>query len=280
MKRAGKIGVFDSGFGGLHTLRDLVGALPQYDYVYLGDSARAPYGPRTYEEVYTFSTQALDFLFAHGCEIVVFACNTASSVALRRIQQEYMPARHPDKKVLGVSIPLAETAVATTKTKRIGVIATQGTVGSRVFVREIHKLDPSIQVFQQAAARLVTMIEAGEHASPDIREALAVYLRPLLDSSIDTLILGCTHYGLIADTIQSVVGADVNVISESQAEPQALARYLANHPDIDASLSKSGSRSFYSTDTTDTFDALGSIFFGSPIRAEKIYLAEVQDHAV
>jgi glutamate racemase len=154
-------------------------------------------------------------------------------------------------------------------------MATQGTVDSEVFVREIHKLDPSIQVFQQAAPRLVTMIEAGEHVSEDIREALAVYLRPLLDASIDTLILGCTHYGLIADTIQAMVGPAITVISESQAEPRALARYLGNHPEIDTKLSKGGTRTFCSTDTTDKFDSLGSIFFGSPIHARAVVIDTV-----
>jgi glutamate racemase len=272
MAAQGKIGIFDSGFGGLHTLRPLVDALPAYDYVYLGDSARAPYGPRTSAEVYAFSVQAVDFLFARGCELVIFACNTASSVALRKIQRGYLPAHYPDKKVLGVSVPLAEAAAATTARKRVGVIATEGTVRSGVFDREIRKLDPSIEVFQQAAPRLVTLIEAGAHGSEAVRAALAEYLGPLLGASVDTLILGCTHYGLVIDAIRSMVGPRIAVVSESQAEPRALAAYLARHRDIDARLSRGGTIDFYSTDATGRFDELGSVFFGRPIKAQKINL--------
>ncbi len=272
MSAQGKIGVFDSGFGGLHTLRHLVGALPTYAYVYLGDSARAPYGPRTTDEVYVFSTQSVDFLLACGCELIIFACNTASSVALRKIQQEYLPTKYADKRVLGVSVPLAEAAATVTRNKRIGVIATEGTVRSGVFEREIHKLDPSIKIFQQAAPHLVTLIEAGEHDSEQLRETLVKYLQPLIDASIDTLILGCTHFGLIIDTIKSVVGPQITVVSESYAEPRALAAYLTRHPEIDERLSHDGKTNFYTTDTTDKFDRLGSIFFGRAIVSEKISL--------
>jgi glutamate racemase len=272
MAATGKIGVFDSGFGGLHTLRNLVDALPQYDYVYLGDSARAPYGPRAPEEVYAFSCQAVDFLFAHGCELIIFACNTASSVALRKIQQEYLPVKYADKKVLGVTIPLAEVAAVTTKNKRVGIIATQGTVDSEVFVRELNKLNPSIQIFQQSAPRLVTMIEAGEQESDELRDAVSECLKPLFEDSIDTLILGCTHYGLIIDTICEVAVPEVTVVSEATAEPRALAVYLTRHPDIDAQLSRGATVEFYSTNGTEKFDALGSIFFKHPVKSQKVSL--------
>jgi len=276
MDVSGKIGVFDSGFGGLHTLRHIVSELPEYDYVYLGDSARAPYGPRTTEEVRAFSTQAVDFLLAQGCELLIFACNTASSDALRTIQQTHLPTRYPDtkvkKNVLGVLIPLAEKAVEVSKGKRIGVLATSGTVRSGAFVRELSKIEPTLFIVQEAAPKLASLIEAGEHDTDATREVIRQYLQPLMDASIDTLILGCTHYGFVRDTIQSIVGSDVTIVSEADAVPQALRSYLARHTDIDARLSRGGSMEFFSTDTSGTFDVLGSTFFGAPIKARRVTL--------
>jgi glutamate racemase len=193
-------------------------------------------------------------------------------VALRKIQQEYLPLKYPDKKVLGVTIPLAEATANVTKNKRVGVIATEATVNSNVFVRELGKLDPSTQVFQRAAPRLVTLVETGKQDSDELRDVLNEYIKPLLDHSIDTLILGCTHYGLIADTIRSVVGPRIAVVSESAAEPRALAAYLARHGAIDAQLSRGGTVEFYSTNRTEKFDALGSIFFRRPVTSQKVSL--------
>ena len=271
-KRNKRIGIFDSGFGGLHIMRAIVRALPQYDYVYLGDSARAPYGDRTQETIHAFTKQAINFLFKRDCELVIIACNTAASDALRKIQQEYLPKRAPGKKVLGVLTPAAEEAAQKTRNKRVDIIATEGTVKSKKFIRELAKLNPKIKVFQQACPLLVPLVEAGEQHSPEMGTILKRYLHPLLKKKIDTLILGCTHYGILEKRIRDIVGPDIALISEAKIVPQKLAAYLARHRDLEARLGKRGSVRFFSTDRTDNFRRLGSTFFGWPIRVEKAIL--------
>ena len=266
------IGVFDSGFGGIHVLRGIVRVLPEYDYIYVGDTARTPYGTRSPEVVYEFTRQAVEFLFANGCELVVLACNTASSDALRKIQQEYLPKHYPNKRVLGVLIPAAEEAAARTKNKKVGVIATEGTVRSGAFVRELTKIDPSVRVHQQACPLLVPIVEAGEDRSQLAQLALERYLKPVRRRGVDTLILGCTHYGILERSIKRVMGPGVRIISESTIVPKKLRAYLARHPEIECRLSKGGTHTFYSTDLTGAFSKLGSKFFGAPIEAKKITL--------
>jgi glutamate racemase len=273
----GSIGVFDSGFGGLNTLRNIVARLPAYDYIYLADSARTPYGPRSPQEITAFSTQALEFLLVHGCELVIFACNTASSDALHAIQTRYIPDMHPDKKVLGVLIPLAEAAVAQTSNGRIGILATEGTVRSNAFVREITKLDASIEIFQQAAPALVPLIEAGEYRSDQYRsghieDLLREYLRPLIKEGIDTLILGCTHFDILREVIIRLIGPGISVISEGPVVAEKLEEYLHRHQEIEGGLSTGASRTFYTTGTTERFDALGSDFFGETIQSQTAIL--------
>jgi len=267
-KRDKRIGVFDSGFGGLHVLRSIARALPQYEYVYLGDTARAPYGDRQQETIYAYTKQAVDFLFDENCGIVILACNTASSEALRKIQQEY----GAQKKVLGVLIPAAEVATKKTKNRRVGVIATSGTVASEKFVRELTKLDGGVKVFQKACPLLVPLVEAGEQDSPEMDTILERYLRPLLRKHIDTLILGCTHYGILEKKIRAVVGPDISIISEAKVVPKKLEDYLNRHNEIEEALSKRPTVHFYSTDRTDNFRILGSKLFGRPIKVEKAVL--------
>ena len=267
-----RIGVFDSGFGGLTILKGIVQELPKYDYVYLGDTARTPYGTRSPEVVYEFTKQAVDFLFTHGSELILFACNTASSDALRKIQREYIPKRYPGKKVLGVLIPAAEEAVRVTKRGRIGVIATEGTVLSDAFPRELSKLDSRIRVFQKACPLLVPLIEAGEHRTPAARLILKNYLRPLLLKHIDTLILGCTHYGIIERDIRKITGKNVRIISEGSVVPRKLKKYLAGHSDVEQKLSRGGHIAFYSTAATNKFERLGSVFFGKKIHVKRAAL--------
>ncbi len=204
IKRKFSIGIFDSGFGGIQILKHIVKELPEYDYIYLGDTARVPYGNRSQEIIYEFSIQAVDFLFEKGCQLIIFACNTASSKALRKIQREYLPKKYPGRKVLGVIVPASEAAVLKTKNKRIGVIGTQATVNSKAFKRELNKLDPKIKVFQKACPLLVSMVEAGEHSSKKTKVILGKYLKPLIDKKIDTLILGCTHYGIMEREIKKI----------------------------------------------------------------------------
>lgn len=267
-KRNKRIGIFDSGFGGLHVLRSIVRTLPHYDYVYLGDTARAPYGDRPQETIYAYTKQAMDFLFQHKCRMVIVACNTASSEALRKIQDEY----GTKKKVLGVLIPAAEEAVHRTKNRRVGVIATQSTVASEKFVRELAKLDSDVKVFQQACPLLVPLVEAGEHDSHETETILKRYLKPLLRKKIDTLILGCTHYGILEKKIRAIIGPNIVIVSEAKVVPKKLKTYLTRHGEIEKTLGKHSSISFYSTDRTDNFKLLGSKLFGRPIRVEKAVL--------
>lgn len=271
-KKKDSIGVFDSGFGGLTILRGLTKELPEYNYIYLGDTARTPYGSRSQEIIYDFTRQAVDFLFKQNCTLVILACNTASSEALRRIQQEHLPKFHPNKKVLGVIIPAAEAAIKKTKNGRIGVIATEQTVASKTFIRELRKLDPKISVFQSSCPLLVPIIETGEHQSKIIDIVLRKYLAPLLKKKIDTLILGCTHYGIIEKKIYAIIGKDIHVISEASVVAKKLQDYLKHHPEVAIGLEKKRARTFYSTDLTEKFKRLGGQFFGQKIFVKKALL--------
>lgn len=264
--RHGAIGVFDSGFGGLNILKEIVRLLPQYDYLYLGDTARTPYGTRSQEVIYKFTEQSVDFLFKRGCQLIILACNTASSEALAKIQQDYLPKHYSNRRVLGVLIPAAEQAVQKTKNNRVGVIATSGAVDSRAFVKEIKKIKPAIQVFQNPAPLLVPLVEEGEHNSAMTDLALAKYLKPLLQKNIDTLVLGCTHYGILEKKIKQIVGPNVAVISEGKVVAKKLADYLSRHPAIEQQLSRNSHLEFLTTDLTDKFQKLGSQFFGSNIK--------------
>ena len=274
MNEGGHIGVFDSGFGGLTILRGIVKELPEYSYIYLGDNARAPYGNRSKELIYEFTKQAVDFLFTKGCELIILACNTASSEALRKIQQEYLPTKYPNKNVLGVLIPAAEYALNVTRNNKVGVIATEGTVNSGTFVRELKKLSPKIKVVQQACPLLVPIVESGAVDSKATKLVLEEYLEPLKEQKIDTLILGCTHYGLLEKQIRGVLGSNVEVISEETCVPPKLRDYLARHKEIVEKLKSSGSVKFYSTDPTDKFITLGSEFYGEKIDVDKLTTLE------
>lgn len=266
------IGVFDSGFGGLNILQGIVKELSQYNYLYLGDSARMPYGHRPKELIYNFTRQAVDFLFSRDCELIVIACNTASSEALQKIQQEYLPKYYPARRVLGVLIPAAEYAVAKTKNKKVGVLATEGTVRSGAFVREADKLDRRIKIFQQACPRLVPLVEAGEQNSPAATVILKKYLAPLLKQDIDVLVLGCTHYGLLVNQIRKLVGRNIFVLAEAPVVARKLKHYLGRHPKMEEKIGRGEPIKFYSTDLTDRFETLGSKFFGRNIKVERVSL--------
>lgn len=272
-----KIGIFDSGLGGLEVLREIVKELPDYSYVYLGDTARFPYGSRSPNLVYKFTDQAVKFLFNQECQLIVLACNTASSEALRKIQQKYLLKRS-DKKVLGVIIPAVEEAVEFTKNNRIGIMATEGTVASGSFGREIKKLKPSIGVFQNACHLLVPIIEAGEEDSIIAKLAIKHCIQPLLKKGIDTLILGCTHYGLLEKGIKNEIGEGINIISEGRVVAKKLKNYLERHSEINDLLAKNHEIKFFTTDLTDKFEILGSKFFGKKITCQKVEnLVEKQD---
>ncbi len=266
-----KIGVFDSGFGGINILKGIVKTLPQYDYIYLGDSARNPYGTRSPETIFEFTKQSVEFLFKQNCQIIILACNTASSDALRKIQMEYLPKKYPERKVLGVLIPASEVAANKTKNKRIGILATEATVSSESFKREILKLDPKIKIFQKSAPLFVPIVEAGEEKSIIADDIVKKYLPFVYKNKIDTLILGCTHYGILKSKIKKHIPKSVQIISEEDIIGGKLQDYLKRHHEIEKKLSKKKQRIFYSTDITDRFKILGSRFFGSKIKVKKVH---------
>lgn len=275
MKRKGKIGVFDSGFGGLSILRHLIKKMPQYDYLYFGDSARAPYGYRSQEIIYNFTVECLDFMFKSGCEIVILACNTASSEALRRIQQEYLPNHYPNKKVLGVIIPAVEEIIEKNKSKVVGVMATPATIRSKAFDREIKNRGGSkYRVYGLACPLLVPIVESGDENTTFANDIISKYVEKLIKKNIDTLILGCTHYEHLLKNIKRSIPKDkkVFVVSEGNVVAKKMHDYLLKHKDIEGRLSKSKRREYVSTDSGDSFDKLGSKFFGSKIKAKKVSL--------
>jgi glutamate racemase len=266
-----KIGIFDSGLGGLFTMKSLVKELPQYDYVYLGDTKRLPYGNRSRETIYQFLEEAVDYLFKHDCELVILACNTASAEALRRIQQEYLPKHYPSRRVLGIIVPTAEAALKDPKTEKIGVLATQSTVGSRTFIKEIKKIRPSVVVFQKAAPLLVPLIENGSMEFVD--SVLNSYLKPLIKRKIDVLILGCTHYPIIKRRIQKICGGKIKIISQNEIISAKLANYLKRHPEIEKRLDKKERRRFLVTDLTNTTKTLAKKWFGASIKFEIVRIS-------
>lgn len=263
------IGVFDSGFGGLSILKEVYALLPRYSYLYLGDTARAPYGNRAMETVYRFTREGVEFLFNRGCALVLIACNTASAEALQKLQREYATS-HPGRKVLGVIVPAVEDAVERTNNGRIGVIGTHGTVASETFVREFRKRLPDGRIFQKACPLLVSLVETGEHESPKADAILNAYLAPLLEEHIDTLVLGCTHYGHLEEKIRSITGARVALVSEAKVVGRKLFSYLEQHPEVESRILKCGELLFYTTGREDRFKTLGSEFFGRAITPRRV----------
>lgn len=270
-----KIGIFDSGFGGLNIMKSIVQTMPQYDYVYLGDTARTPYGTRSQETILEYTKEAVDFLFKQDCSLIILACNTASAEALSKIQKECLPQTYSDKNVLGVIIPACEKAVEISKNKNIGIIATSSSVQSETFLREIKKLDTNTNIFQNACPLLVPIVEAGENDIEIINKVLSNYLNPLIDQNIDTLILGCTHYGLLEKEIKDILdksGKKIMIVSEGPVVAEKLKDYLSKHAEFSNKLSKNSSRLFFTTDLTDSFEKLGGLFFGEKIKVDKIHL--------
>lgn len=269
------IGIFDSGFGGLSIFKEIDKLLPEYSYIYLGDSARTPYGNRSQEAIYSYTKQAVGFLFKQGCELIIIACGTASAKALRKIQQEYLPVKYPDKKVLGVIKPLAEAAVQASPFGRIGVVGTRSTINSQAYVNELNKLNSQYQVYQQACPLLVPLIEEGWINKPETKMILKKYLRPLKQQRVDTLILGCTHYPLLLKEFQQVMGKKCQVLNSGVVVAKSLQDYLKRHSEITDKLTKTGSKVFYTTDDPKNFSELGSRFFGKQFVAEKIELVNI-----
>jgi glutamate racemase len=264
-----KIGVFDSGLGGLIIMRSIIKLLPQYEYVYFGDTKHVPYGNRSEEAIYRYTESAIDFLFKQGCALIIIACNTASTEALRRIQQEYLLKRYPDRRVLGVIIPTAEECIDV-RSKRIGLLATIATVRSVAYIRELKKLDPGITIFQKPAPLLAPMIE--NDGLKWLKPIVQDYLRTLLARRVDTILLACTHYPLIKTMIRQIVGKKIRVISQDELLPKKLKDYLKRHPEIEKTLAKNKKRTFYATDVTPTLKALAQKWFGKKTSLHRIAL--------
>jgi len=269
------IGVFDSGYGGLTILKELKHTLPQYDYIYLGDNARAPYGPRSYDTVYQYTLEAVNWFFNQGCSLVILACNTASAKALRTIQQKDLPNMAPDKRVLGVIRPTTEILGNFSTTHQVGILGTSGTIQSDSYPIELAKFFPDLKVFQQACPLWVPLIENGEHDQPGADYFVKSYLDQLFSQSadIDTLLLACTHYPLLADKIKAYMPKGVNVVSQGAIVAKSLAKYLESHPDLAQKCSQSGQLSFYTTDNPQAFELQASTFFGEKIAANHTDLA-------
>ncbi len=268
------IGIFDSGYGGLTVLKEIVKTLPQYDYIYLGDNARAPYGSRSYETVYQYTLECVKKLFEQGCELVILACNTASAKALRTIQQKDLPKIDPNKRVLGVIRPTTEIIGKLSKSKNVGILGTSGTVSSGSYVVEIEKFFPEIQVYQQACPQLVPLIENNEIDNVGADFFIQKYVTALMqqENKIDAVVLGCTHYPLIQDQIKKYLPAHVQLLSQGPIIAEGLKLYLSRHPEIEKKCSKNSTLAFYTTDSEITFNEAGSKFFGSKINAKHIRL--------
>jgi glutamate racemase len=268
------IGVFDSGYGGLTVLKNLTARLPTYDFIYLGDNARAPYGTRSFESVYRYTLECTNWFFRMNCPLVILACNTASAKALRTIQQNDLPKINPEKRVLGVIRPTTEIIGKFTKTDNVGILATSGTVESGSYPVEIKKFFPKINVFQQACPMWVPLIENNEHNGPGADYFVQEYIDSLLENNarIDTILLGCTHYPLLKPKIEKYLPAGISIITQGEIVASSLLDYLSRHPEIESKCSKTGTLSFHTTDSTEDFDSHATIFYGKPVESSHVAL--------
>ncbi len=250
------IGVFDSGYGGLTVLKHFIEQLPDYDYIYLGDNARAPYGTRSFETVYQYTLQAVKKLFELGSQLVILACNTASAKALRTIQQKDLPLLAPERRVLGVIRPSAEVIGEYTHTGKVGILATPGTVNSMSYVLEINKLYPEVVVYQQACPMWVPLVENDEHTGEGADYFVKKCINQLLaqDEDIDTIVLACTHYPLLLPKIKKFLPREITIISQGPIVAQKLKDYLTRHPEIETKLGRNKKRLFFTTDIPEDFD--------------------------
>jgi len=266
------IGVFDSGYGGLTVLKEIVKKLPQYDYLYLGDNARTPYGNRSFETVYQYTLQCVEKLFSLNCNLVIIACNTASAKALRNIQQVDLPKKYPDKKVLGVIRPTTEIVGKYSKTGHVGVLGTKGTVASNSYPIEIEKFFPQLKVYQEVCPMWVPLVENNEFDT----DSADFFIRKNLDNlflkspQIDTIILGCTHYPLLIKKIKKYIPENLTLLSQGELVAESLADYLKRHPEIEARCSKGGAIDFYTSDSPENFNEAATIFFGKEVKSKHL----------
>lgn len=268
------IGIFDSGYGGLTVFRAIKDALPQYDYIYLGDNARAPYGNRSFDTVHQYTLECVQWFFGQGCPLVILACNTASAKALRTIQQQDLPTLAADRRVLGVIRPTAEVIGNYTKTNHVGVLGTKGTVSSGSYTTEIGNFFPDITVHPKACPMWVPLVEAGEHQTHGADFYVKKYLDELLADApeIDTLLLACTHYPLLMAKIEQHLPPNIQVVSQGGIVAAGLQDYLQRHPTMEERITRGGSIAFYTTDDAADFNERGGQFFGSAVQATHLHL--------
>lgn len=268
------IGIFDSGYGGLTVFKSIAAQLPGYDYIYLGDNARAPYGNRSAASVYEYTLECVQWFFQQGCPLVILACNTASAKALRKIQQNDLPGMPGDRRVLGVIRPTAEVIAGYSKTKSVGILGTTGTINSGSYTTEIGHFSPEATVFQQACPLLVPIIENGEWDGPGADYFVKKYLDALLLQSpdIDTILLACTHYPLLEEKIKKAIPASINLVSQGALVASGLEDYLHRHPEMNIRLSHGATKRFFTTDDSDDFDQQAAVFFGEPVKSQTIHL--------
>lgn len=270
--KAGAVGIFDSGYGGLTVLSGIKSVLPDYDYIYLGDNARAPYGNRSFERVYEFTLEAVTWFFKQGCHLVILACNTASAKALRTIQQVNLPQIDTNRRVLGVIRPTAEHVGLLSKTKHIGIMGTEGTIQSKSYEIEIAKLHPQMTVTGEACPMWVPLVENREYDKPGADYFIKQNVENLLnkDPQIDTIILGCTHYPLLMKKIKRYLPENITVVSQGNVVANSLKDYLNRHPEIDAKCTKGGTIRYFTTDSPDKFNYQASIFLKEQIVAQNV----------
>ena len=268
------IGIFDSGYGGLTILKEIVKTMPAHDYLYLGDNARAPYGNKSYETVYEYTLQAVKWFFEQGCSLVILACNTASAKALRTIQQKDLPFIDSEKRVLGVIRPTSEVIGTFSNTGHVGVLGTIGTVQSSSYLIEIGKFFPEMIVTQEACPEWVSLIENNQINTPEADYFVKQHLDVIFsqDKQIDTLLLACTHYPLLIEKIKLYTPENISIISQGTIVASGLKDYLFRHPSMATKCSTNGTRKFYTTGDADDFNSHASLFFGAEIKAEKTVL--------
>lgn len=272
---SGPIGVFDSGYGGLTVLDSIRSLMPQYDYIYLGDNARAPYGTRSFDIVYEFTLQAVKKLFSCGCPLVILGCNTASAKALRTIQQQYLPYNAPDHRVLGVIRPTAEVVGTLSNTMHIGVLATEGTIRSRSYTLEIEKLFPGAVISGQACPMWVPLVENNEFDKPGADYFVQDSIHKLLaqDPLIDTVILGCTHYPLLIEKIRQYMPPDIEIVPQGHYIATSLQDYLRRHPDMEQRLTKTATCQYYTSESPAKFRECASLFLKEEVNPQRVTLA-------
>lgn len=269
------IGIFDSGYGGLTILREIQKRLPGYDYLYLGDNARAPYGTRSFDIVYRFTLQAVNELFSRGCRLVILACNTASAKALRTIQQNDLPQIDPSRRVLGIIRPTVEALGQLTKSGHVGLFATPGTVRSKSYNMEVEKLFPDMTITGHACPMWVPLVEHNEADKPGADYFVGKDAGALMaaDPEIDTVILGCTHYPILYPKIREALPAGINLVAQGEIVADSLADYLRRHPEIESTLSRTSTTAYLTTERADSFSRMASIFLHTPVCASQITLS-------